>query len=226
MRFRASNNALVTSPEVVCTGDDLEASAIALIRRRIIEAGRRASPQLPLAAAPGAEVLLDDLVLLLAGKLNETRILSLARPLMAMDWYRFQSQKAQGVSVETIGSLSLYGVLRLAHWPRPLRIGSVFEPVSTRLDPAIFSRLATGDLSGAVRTAIHRLTVSGLRPHLRQAVGDPVLARRLAMALAFPIRDTDATALARRLVHPSAGASQRGSSNTAKEPNRKEATKS
>ena len=71
-----------------------------------------------------------------------------------------------------------------------------------RLDPAIFSRLDAGDLSGAAALAIRRLIASGLRPRVRLAVGNPEQARRLAVALSFPIREKDATALARRLTRP------------------------
>ena len=201
-RFHVRSEALALSPEVVCVGNTLDGVAIALMRRRMVEAARRVSPQLPLVAVRGAEAGTDDIAKFLAGRLNETAILDLARPLMALNWHELHTRHSQHTTTDALGSLSVYGLMRIAYWPRALQLAPGAEAVLVRLDPAIFSRLDAGDLSGAAALAIRRLIASGLRPRVRLAVGNPEQARRLAVALSFPIREKDATALARRLTRP------------------------
>jgi CRISPR-associated protein Csx17 len=199
----SSGESLARTAEVVCTGDDLQTVCLALVRRRIVEARQESLSHLPLVSVRGAEASLDDLALLLAGQLDEARILNLARPLMALDWREFRVPwKAGRSGSEAAGTVGLYGMIRLAHWPGPLRLAGAAEPVNIRLDPAIFARLATGDLPAATSIAVRRLSASGLRPYFRQAVDTPELARRLAAALAFPISARDAAVLARRLTRP------------------------
>src|SRR5690606_37190593 len=89
-RFAVQADALASSPEIVCLTDDLEAVALALLRRRIVEAGQKGLPQLPLVGVPGAEASLHDISLFLDGEVDERKVLELARPLMALDWSRFR----------------------------------------------------------------------------------------------------------------------------------------
>jgi CRISPR-associated protein Csx17 len=200
---RRFSESLAKTADVVCTGDDLQTVCLALVRRCVVKAGQEGVSHLPLMPVRGAEASLDDLALLLGGKLDEARILNLARPLMALDWREFRVPWKTGRSgPSAAGTLGPYGLIRLAHWPGPLRLEGAAEPVNIRLDPAIFARLATGDLSAATTIAVRRLSASGLRPHFRQAVGTLELARRLAAALAFPISARDAAVLARRLTRP------------------------
>ena len=166
-------------------GNTLDGVAIALMRRRMVEAARRVSPQLPLVAVRGAEAGTDDIAKFLAGRLNETAILDLARPLMALNWHELHTRHSQHTTTDALGSLSVYGLMRIAYWPRALQLAPGAEAVLVRLDPAIFSRLDAGDLSGAAALAIRRLIASGLRPRVRLAVGNPEQARRLAVALSF-----------------------------------------
>lgn len=202
-RFAVQGETLASSPEVVCQGEDFETVGLSVLRRRIVEAGQEGLPQLPLVGVPGAEVSLQEIALFLAGDLDERKILDLARPLMALDWRRFRTpfRRSKGTG-RALGALGFYGLVRLAHWPRPLRTRPEAEEVSVPLDPAIFARLAVGDLVRASTAAIRRLSAAGLRPHLRIVAGDAELARRVAVALTFPIREQDAVALARRLIRP------------------------
>lgn len=202
-RFAGQTEALSSSPAVVCLTDDLETVALALLRRRIVEAGQRGLPQLPLAGVRGAEASLHEIALFLAGEVDERKILDLARPLMALDWSRFRRPFARNRGVGgSLGSLGFYGLVRLPYWPRPLSPRADAEAVSIPLDPAILARLTAGDLVRASTTAIRRLSAAGFRPHLRMVAGDAALARRIAVALVFPIRERDALALADRLTRP------------------------
>ncbi|NIA21573.1 MAG: type I-U CRISPR-associated protein Csx17, partial [Anaerolineaceae bacterium] len=121
-RFLVANESLVNTADIVCTADDLQTVCIALVRRRIVEAGQRGLSHLPLMPVKGAGAPLEDMVRLMAGELDEMRILSLARPLMALDWRKFHApwERARP-TLETLGALGLYGLFRLAHPPGPLR---------------------------------------------------------------------------------------------------------
>lgn len=200
-RFAVQGKALATGPEVVCVADDLETVALALVGRRLVEAGQKGLPQLPLTPIPGAEASIDDIARFLAGDVDDRLILDLARPLMALDWSRFR-RPAEHSRETRYGSLGFYGLVRLAYWPGPLRLRKGTEPVAVPLDPSIFALLRTGDLVRASAAAIRRLSAAGLRPHLRVVAGDPELARRVAAALAFPITASDARSLALRLTRP------------------------
>ena len=205
-RFALQAEALASSPEVVCLADDLETVALALLRRRIVEAGQKGLPQLPLVGVPGAEASLHDISLYLAGEVDERRILELARPLMALDWSGFRSPFMRPTE-SGYGSLGFYGLARLVYWPRPLSPTPDAEAVGIPLDPAILARLTAGDLVRASTAAVRRLSAAGFRPHLRLVAGDAALARRIAAALVFPIRERDAIALVHRLTRPELDAS-------------------
>jgi len=202
-RFAIQGEALASSTEIVCQSDDFETIALALLRRRIVEAGQRGVPQLPLTGISGAEASLHEVALFLAGEVDERKVLDLARPLMSLDWSRFRRpfDRTRGMS-GVAGSQGFYGLVRLAYWPRPLRPKAGAEEVLIPLDPAILARLIAGDLVRASTTAIRRLSGAGFRPHLRLIAGDATLARRVASALVFPIRERDALTLADRLTRP------------------------
>lgn len=200
-RFAVQTDGLESSPEVVCMADDLEMVALALLRRRLVEAGQKGLPQLPLVGVYGAEASLDDVARCLAGEVDDGKILDLARPLMALDWFRFRRPAARSKG-RSFGSMGFYGLVRLAYWPGALRIKEGAEAIAIPLDPSILARLTSGDLVRASTAAIRRLSAAGLRPHLRVVAGDPVLARRVAVALAFPIAERDAASLAKRLTWP------------------------
>jgi len=207
-RFAVQADALASSPEVVCLTDDLEAVALALLRRRIVEAGQKGLPQLPLIGVPGAEASLHDVSLFLGGEVDDRKILELARPLMAFDWSRFRRPFARDKTTgQPYGSLGFYGLARLVYWPRPLSPTPRAEAVAIPLDPAILAWLTAGDLVRASTAAVRRLSAAGFRPHLRLVAGDAALARRVAVALVFPIGERDAVALVQRLTRPELDAS-------------------
>lgn len=236
-KFACSGERLAADPAVVCTTGEFERDAIALVRRRLIEAHRSLHEFLPLTPVPGTGASLCDLRDFVGGEVNSAEVLAIARALMALDWKRFipeaedihrrlsfPSPRCEHEAADAVGVL---GLLKLCHhWaPIPLPVpvssshlpdaesgtghsGNGFEPSTdwiehtVRSSPSIFTRLAHGDLSSATRLAVRRLKISGLRPHLAQAIGDPAFTRRLTAALVFPVERTGISRLARRLVHP------------------------
>lgn len=197
-QFHTGSNGLVSDTRVVCSGKDLQRDALALVRRRVVEAGRSGQSHFPLAGFGGTEAVLSDVAAFIAGNVDDARILSLAQPLMALKWKGFSSPLTRPrASSADSGVLALYGPLRLTHCPRPIPLQT--GAIRVRLDPAIFARLATGDLTSAITMSARRLTASGLRPHFNQVAAEPALTLRLSASLAFPIADRDAVILAGRL---------------------------
>lgn len=203
LRFGTAAAGGTAFPEVVCLADDLEAVALALLRRRIVEGGQEGLRRLSLVGVPGAEASLHDIALFLAGGVDERKVLDLARPLMALDWSRFRRPLPRPRAArQPFAALGIYGLARLVFWPRPLRLPDAAGPVSIPLDPAILTCLIAGDLVRASTAAVRRLSASGLRPRVQVLAGDAALARRIAVALVYPLRERDAVALARRLTRP------------------------
>ncbi len=197
-RFAKAESGLAHDPAVVCLGLDPERDLIALVQRRLIEGSKGAGTRLPLVAAYGATAPLADLAALLGGLLDLQKVTELARPLMALN-RRDSALRAALAQIARPPAANappplLYALFRLACLPWPLAIGSGEVPI--RCDPAIIGRLASGDLPAAGDAAIRRLQASGLAPLIRHATGDNLLARRLALSLAFPISQRDATRLA------------------------------
>ncbi len=220
-RFAVSGEKLSRDTRVVCSAGDIERDAVALVRRRVIEARQSGGGLLPLLAVEGTEASLVDIAQFLNGELDSAKLLSLARPLMSLDWNEFEGLKShvhealdyptQSDERDAAGTLGLFGLLRLCHFPREVPVPSLAEDrgesrelrtVPVRLDPAIVARLMAGGVQQAVELAIRRLSVSGLRPKLRTALASEFDGRRLVAALAFPISTNSALRLAARLTRP------------------------
>ena len=84
--------------------------------------------------------------------------------------------------------------IRLALLPWPLPDGR-----HAGIDPAIVRRLEAGDAASAVTIAIRRLRAGDIPCAVRVAATTPELARRYAVALAFPISRRAAAQFAQRL---------------------------
>jgi CRISPR-associated protein Csx17 len=205
-RFAASSDSLADDTAVVCVTNDLLRDAIELVHRRVIESRSMSAAAFNLISISGTESSLSDILEFLSGRVDNARVLALARPLMAMDWDAFDRVRgeireklhypSEREDADAAGALALFGLLRLCHHWSP-----VFDrPV--RLDPAIIARLIAGDLPGAVNVAARRLKASGLRPHVTQAAGESWLVGRIAASLAFPINQSAAARLAARLLRP------------------------
>lgn len=185
-RFRAAARRIDNNP----FGD-----LIALVERRIVEASQRGNRTLPLVAARGAGARLDDLARFLTGDVDAERTASLGRALMAVAWETVSLRPAQ---IRSRGHRpdEAWEALRLCALPFPVRDRTV------PTDPAIFRKLASGDVSGAVELALRRLRAAGFRPPLAAAVADSISARHWAAAFAFPIEPAVAAAMAGRFATP------------------------
>jgi CRISPR-associated protein Csx17 len=190
-----SDKRLVSDPRVVLTGRDPLNDLVAIVERRLLEASQDGNRRLPLVACYGAGARLDDLAAFLAGEVDVERILVLARALMALDWQQVRLPKAR-VDLEADRPDEAWEALRLCVIPFPVRD----RVIST--EPSMVRRLASGDVAGASTVALRRLRSAGFRPPIITAVADRTTARRWAAALAFPIEQAVAEAMADRFDSP------------------------
>jgi len=169
--------------------------AIALVARRLIEAGQRGERRLPLEPGCGVAASRHDLALWLAGGLDIDRCLSLARALMALDAGQVRQARSRlRPPPASDWPDDAWLAIRLALLPWPLPDGR--KPGS---DPAILRRLQAGDLASALELSLRRLRPAGIRCSVRAASGSAETARRYAAALAFPIDPPTAARFAQRL---------------------------
>ena len=219
-RFRTSESGSNgIDPEWVCMGRDLVSDALAVLRRRSIWsrwlAGQRGGvPRLPLWGPRGCEATLEEVGWWLWNPQHDRLILDLARPMAAINWAGLTPSDAIPASMRSGTVEPLQSLFRLAYLPFDVPIGSgeggVAARVAVRFDPEPLRRLAGGDLEGALETTVHRLTASGLRPVLRRGIRMPVLARRIAASLVFPISEYDAARAAALVCKPYEGKGEQG----------------
>lgn len=169
--------------------------AIAVVGRRLIEAGQNGERRLPLQPGFGVAASRHDLARLLAGEVDLDRCLALARALMALDIHRCAQRPPRlqrPASADWPDDAFLAIRLALLPWPLP-------DGRHPGTDPAILRRLQSGDLSTALQLALRRLRPSGIRCALRAGSAPADTARLFAAALAFPIDRKTATRFAQRL---------------------------
>jgi CRISPR-associated protein Csx17 len=188
---------LVNDPRVVMTERDPLGDLIALVERRLVEASQRGSRALPLVAAYGAGARLHDLARFLSGEVDVERVVTLGRALMALDWEHVHRSRAR-IPSRAERPDEAWEALRLCALPFAVHDRTV------AIDPAMFRRLASGDVSGAFELALRRLRASGFRPPLQAAIADPQAARRWAAAFAFPIDRAVAGTIAEGFEDPTA----------------------
>lgn len=200
-----------SDPECVCVGRDLIADAIALVRRRSIwlrSASERKErvTRLPLQAVQSCEASSGEIAWWLRHDEFDHEILKLARPLLALDWGQAARQPVVLPGLCRAMPDPLHLLFRLAHLPFDIPVetsnGKVKAEVTVRLDPEPLRRLAAGDLDGALRVVVRRLSASSLHPVFRRGVGTRILARRLGASLAFPISRKEATRAAALVCKP------------------------
>jgi CRISPR-associated protein Csx17 len=210
-RFKLDEKGRVQrDPEHVCVGRDLVTDTIALVERRSIWARastekRERAALLPLEAVSGCEATPEEIGAWVRGEVSDEIVLGLVRPLLGLKWNEFDARHVPKALLRGAPD-PLHLLFRLAHLPFDVPVqgpdGRTEAEASVRLDPEPLRRLAAGDLDGALKVAIRRLDASGLRPVFRRGVATPVLARRLAASLAFPISRDDAARAARLVCKP------------------------
>lgn len=201
-RYRTSDagKRLAQDPRLVVRQRGALGDAIAVIERRLIEAGRHGGRQLPLQSAPGYAATWADLADLLAGHVDLDLILRLAQPLMALDWRRVPPR---AIPWQSPPREPAWLALRLCCLSDPLPDGRRIP-----CDPALVRRLAAGDAASALAIALRRLGSAGVRPPLRAGTADPATARRWAAAQIFPITSAMAAQAIAHL-HPTAPGASR-----------------
>jgi CRISPR-associated protein Csx17 len=200
-RFAKGESGLARDPAVVCAGLDSERDLIALVQRRLIEGAQGATTRLPLVAAPHSSAAIADITALTEGHVDLNKVVDLARPLMALN----RRDNGLGMALDNVSQPTrtesapplFYALFRLACLPWPLKRGGC--EIAIRCDPAIFNRLASGDISSAADNAIRRLKSAGIESLIHNVLGDASQARRLAASLAFPISQRSAERLAEQL---------------------------
>ncbi len=178
------------------TGRDPITDCCALVERRMIEAAVKGRRTLPLVAARGCDAHPADLALLIAGSVDLTRTLELARALMAVRWDRWQPTGLPRAP-DLRWPEEAWMALRLSCLPEPLD-----QSLAIPADGTMVRRLLAGGGASAVDIALRRLRAAGVRPPLRGACADPETARRWAAALAFPMSKRWARAMAQRFEPP------------------------
>jgi len=188
---------LIKDPRVVMMGRSPLNDLVSLVERRLVEASQAGSRTLPIVARHGAGARLDDLARFLAGEVDVERAVALGRALMAVDWGRVWLPRFR---VDSRGERPDEGweAVRLCTLPFAVRERTIAT------EPAIIRRLASGDATGAVETAIRRLRASGFRPPVSVAIANPMTACLWAAALAFPIEPVVAAAIAARFENATA----------------------
>lgn len=184
-----------SNPGVVIAGRKGIDDAIALVQRRVVEAGQRGERRLPLVPAKRAFTFSTDLSSLLSYQVDLDRAVQLALALMAIDSEQWASNPCH--LVPPAGKSypdDAWIAIRLALLPFPLPDDRRFG-----LDPAIFRRLVSGDVSSAFKIALQRLRAAGVKSSVRFTGAQPQTARLWAAALAFPINQNTAVDFLRRL---------------------------
>lgn len=195
-KYRQSDKRLLRDPRVVVTGRDSLADSVAIVERRLVEAGQRAQRRLPLNSALGCSARLADLAAFVEGRLDVDRVFNLARAYMSIDWRRFSPKRHLPPSVNN-DDLPPEGwmALRLSCLPWPILNRSQIP-----VEPSMIRRLQSGDAAGAVDIAIRRLRGAGLAVPFASATCSQDAGLLWAAALAFPISRFSAERCAEILV--------------------------
>ncbi|MFC1765410.1 type I-U CRISPR-associated protein Csx17 [Planctomycetota bacterium] len=199
-RLQIKDKRLVHDVRVVMNGRDPVADCAAVVNRRLIEAQAESRRNLPLQSAFGCGATLSDLAQLLDGQVDLSRVLTLGRALMALDWRSWDNNCLPAPPPSKTHPDEAWLALRLACLPWPLS-----KDLNIPAETSLVSRLMSGDAGAAVRIAASRLRASGIRVPLTSTFTDPNTARLWAAALAFPISRRTAQHAARILSPNSLG---------------------
>lgn len=186
---------LESKSDVVIFGRSGVDDAIALVKRRLVEASQSGQHRLPLTPAFRASAAPDDLAWLLSGNVDLDRTVALARALMALDGRKWAANP--GLPKPNRGNTypdDAWLAIRLSLLPWPLPDGRKIG-----VDSAIFRRLESGDAATAFELARRRLRAAGIGTTVQCATVSPEAARLWAAALAFPIEQATAADFVRRL---------------------------
>jgi CRISPR-associated protein Csx17 len=196
----------------VWSGADLCRNLIAVLTRRVMDAGRSGLEDLPLDGL--VNVSLVDVFAFLSGNTDDRRIEELFWGLLLIDGEQDWRESTRQLTPPPRYSLRLphaYALLKLLFLPHRLSWASDGERVTIKPEPEVLGRLRAADVNGAYALAARRLRAAGfvsmpgpmsggMQRHIN--VGYHLSALRLAAALLFPI--SDSIRLARQVLRPPA----------------------
>jgi CRISPR-associated protein Csx17 len=198
------------SRAVVWSSADLYRNLIAVLTRRVMDAGRAGLDHLPLGGRFTAS--LTDVSQFLNGAIHDRWLEELLWGLLLIDastdWYNLKVQLTKPQDHPLLLPRA-YGLLKLLFLPNKLSWPAGTEGIIVKPEPEILGRLRARDADGACQIAARRLRVSGIVPMPGSTSGGPWLdgnlcfhihAERLAAALLIPIREM--TKLAQLVLRP------------------------
>lgn len=215
--FAKGESGLNIGPEQASIGLDLERALISLMNRRMLAVAKgvsgasrdtkssdRSHRFVPLALShPSLGARLEDIEAFLEYRVNDAKLLAIARGLMAVDMRRFEPNEGNAADDQhrPLGGLATYGLLRLATPVGAIRLPNQADK-HVRCNPLVYRRLQNGNLTGAIDIARQQLVAAGLRPRIQLGIGSPQFARRLAASMAFGVAPFTTTRLALGLTQP------------------------
>lgn len=164
-----------------------------LLLRRCMDAHRQGITPLPLDGR--FPLPLEYVAAFLSGQTNDRAIEALIPAFSLIDWRKIRT--AQPTSPGHAYPVpAYYAITKLCLLPE--KRNDQLIPY----EPDILSRLAAGDLSGAVQSAARRLTGSGFPVTFRHATAPPRTALRLLASLLIPVNETARQKIIRQVVIP------------------------
>ena len=200
------------SRSVAWSSADLCRNMIAVLTRRVMDAGRVGLKDLPLDSRVSVSVA--DVSTFLSGGTDDRRIEELLWGLLLIDGQQDWREPIRQPTATPRHPLSLpyaYALLKLLFLPHGLPSSSGGEKIPIKPEPEILGRLRSADVDGACTIAARRLRAAGLVPmpgptsggmRRQIKVGSHLPAMRLAAALLFPINNT--VRLGRQVLRPPA----------------------
>ena len=186
-KFNKSEKKLAKDPRVVITGRDFLGDCAAVVERRIIDAEKSGKRSLPLVHHRNCGASLADIQQFIIGAVDDLKLFSLARALMALKWNQVRKEHIR--SLETPIPL-LTGVLpddswlmlRLVHLSSSLN-GDRTVPVES----SVIRLLRSGRSTRAIEIARRRLQSVGIKSPVSFGYVNQTTAQRWAAALVFPL---------------------------------------
>ena len=190
---RAAWASHANDPAIVWSGGSLVRNLIAILQRRLIDVTKSSSDGFVAPVSGCCPARLDDIAKFIDGKTDDRLLESLLRGLILIDWNNVAWKDIHWMNSGEKRDWHLvpsaaWCLLKLCLLPHgiPATDGSS-NMVDVKLQPQMFRRAASGQLSEATQLAARRLTASGLRPAVEMIHAGPDIATRTTAALMFPI---------------------------------------
>jgi CRISPR-associated protein Csx17 len=186
-KFNKSDKKLAKDPRVVMTGRDLLGDCAAVVERRIIDAEKSGKRSLPLVPHRDCGASLEDIQQFIIGAVDDRKLFSLARALMALNWNQVRKEHIRSLETPKTFRIGVHPddswlMLRLVHLPRILN-GDRMVPVES----SVIRLLRSGQSTRAIEIAKRRLQSVGIKSPVSFGYVNQATAQRWAAALVFPL---------------------------------------